>query len=119
MVNVAIVLSSILLAVAGQLLMKKGMLAFGTFPITQIVQNIIPMLTNPFVFGGFALFGFSSILWLAALSRLNLSFVYPMVSIAYVLVTFASIVLFKENVSAIRWTGVAVICFGVFLISRS
>lgn len=117
--NYIILAISISLAVAGQLLMKHGMNQFGTFPISQIIFKIIPMILNPFVFLGFFLFGVSSIFWLAVLSRMQLSFVYPMVSLAYVLVALFSFYFFKENVSLIRWVGIGVICIGVFLISRS
>lgn len=117
--NYLIMLTSILLAVAGQLLMKKGMTDFGAFPATQLLARIIPMFLNPWVFFGFACFGLSSIFWLVVLSRMELSFVYPMVSVAYVLVALASLVFFKESVSLVRWAGIGVIIFGVFLISRS
>jgi len=117
--NYLILLLSILLAVVGQLLMKQGMNQFGAFPITQLHLKIIPMFLNPWVFAGLSAFGISSIFWLVILSRLNLSLVYPMVSLAYVLVALAAVFIFKENVSLIRWVGILIICFGVFLISRS
>lgn len=117
--NILLVLVSILLAVSGQLLMKHGMNLFGAFPISQMHFKIVPMILSPWVFSGFILFGISSLFWLAVLSRMQLSMVYPMVSLAYVLVALASIVLFHENVSALRWAGIAVICLGVVLISRS
>lgn len=117
--NYLIMAISILLAVAGQLLMKRGMMAFGTFPASQLLVKIIPMFMNPYVFFGFACFGLSSLFWLVVLSRLPLSLVYPMVSVAYVLVAFASIVFFKEHVSLVRWIGIGVIILGVYLISRS
>jgi multidrug transporter EmrE-like cation transporter len=119
MTNYLILGISILLAVAGQLLMKKGMVEFGAFPLTQLFQHLIPMFLNPFVFFGFSCFGISSIFWLVVLSRLPLSLVYPMVSIAYVLTAFASMILFKEHVSALRWMGIATIIVGVILVSRS
>jgi len=119
MINYLILFISVLLAVIGQLLMKQGMNQFGTFPVTELLSRIIPMFLNPWVFAGLVSFGISSVFWLVVLSRLNLSFVYPMVSLAYVVVAFASIVFFKESVSLIRWLGILVICFGVFLISRS
>jgi multidrug transporter EmrE-like cation transporter len=118
-VNYIILSISILLAVTGQLLMKKGMMAFGTFPVSKLLQNIIPMFMNPYVFFGFACFGLSSIFWLVVLSRFPISLVYPMVSIAYVLVAFASLIFFKEQVTLVRWLGIATIIAGVILISRS
>ena len=117
--NYLIAIISILLAVAGQLLMKRGMMAFGTFPVSQLLFKLIPMFMNPYVFIGFVCFGLSSIFWLVVLSRLPLSLIYPMVSVAYVLVALVSFLWFKENVSAVRWIGIGVIIVGVFLISRS
>jgi len=117
--NYLILATSILLAVAGQLLMKRGMVLFGTFPATQLLVKLIPMFMNPYVFFGFAAFGLSSLFWLIVLSRMELSLVYPLVSVAYVLVALFSFFVFKENVTMIRWVGIAVIIFGVFLISRS
>lgn len=119
MVHYIFLAVSILLAVAGQLLMKKGMLVFGAYPANQFLAKIIPMFLNPYVFAGVVCFGLSSVTWLFVLSRLQLSFVYPLVSVAYVLVAIASLIFFKESVSLVRWTGIAVIIMGVFLISRS
>ncbi len=117
--NFVILATSILLAVAGQLLMKRGMMMIGTFSITQLHFKLIPMFSNPFVFFGFACFGLSSIFWLVVLSRFEISLVYPIVSVAYILVAIASVIFFKENVTLIRWLGILVIVAGVFLISRS
>jgi len=119
MANYLILAISILLATAGQIFMKKGMVGFGTFPISQLLVKIIPMFTNPFVFIGVICFGASAVFWLVVLSRLPLSLVYPMVSVAYILVAFASIIFFKEQVTLIRWAGILIIVFGVILISRS
>jgi multidrug transporter EmrE-like cation transporter len=110
---------SILMAVVGQLLMKKGMMVFGTFPANQLVSQILPMLFNPYNFFGLILLGSSMVFWLAVLSELELSLVYPMISIAYVLVAIASWIFFKENLTPVRWAGIAVIIIGVVLISRS
>ena len=117
--NYLILATSVLLAVAGQLLMKRGMVLFGTFPATQLLVKLIPMFLNPYVFFGFAAFGLSSLFWLIVLSRMELSLVYPLVSVAYVLVALFSFFVFKENVTMIRWVGILVIICGVFLISRS
>jgi len=117
--NYLIMATSIGLAIAGQLLMKKGMMAFGTFPVSQLLVNVIPMFLNPWVFIGFVCFGLSSLFWLVVLSRMELSLVYPMVSVAYVIVALFSWYFFKENLTVIRWAGILVIILGVILISRS
>jgi multidrug transporter EmrE-like cation transporter len=119
MMNYLIMATSIGLAIAGQLLMKRGMIAFGTFPVSQMLVKVIPMFLNPWVFIGFVCFGLSSLFWLVVLSRMELSLVYPMVSVAYVIVALFSWYFFKENLTVIRWAGIAVIILGVVLISRS
>lgn len=119
MINYIILAISILLAVAGQLFMKKGMMIFGQFRVSQLLVKIIPIFLNPYVFTGLVFFGISSVFWLVVLSRLQLSLVYPMVSVAYLLVAIFSLIFFKENISLIRAAGILVIMMGVFLISRS
>jgi uncharacterized membrane protein len=46
-----------------------------------------------------------------------LSAVYPLQSLAYALGIVAGILIFKEHVPAIRWVGVSVIVFGVYLVT--
>ncbi len=117
--NYILLVLSISLAVVGQLLMKHGMIIFGSFPLVQLPSKLIPMLLNPFVFFGLASFGLSAIFWLVVLSRLDLSFVYPLVSIGYIVVALFSWIFFKENVTFVRWLGIVTICLGVYFISRS
>ncbi|MBN2058210.1 MAG: EamA family transporter [Candidatus Saganbacteria bacterium] len=119
MTNYLFLSTSIILATMGQLLMKRGMMSFGAFPVSQLLSKIIPMFLNPYVFVGLACFGASAVTWLVVLSRMELSLVYPMVSVAYVIVALVSWIFFKENLTLVRWLGILVIMVGVFLISRT
>ena len=119
MSSYSLLFTSILLAAVGQLLMKCGMRIIGVFSITSLPEKLIPIFFNPYVFSGLSCFVISSVIWLVILSRTDLSLVYPMVSIAYIVVVFLSWIILKENVTALRWIGVAIICLGVYLISRS
>lgn len=119
MVNYLLLAISISLAIAGQLLMKQGMMIFGKFPVRELLGRLMPIVFQPYVFIGLACFAVSSIFWLVVLSRIELSFAYPMVSVAYVVVALFSYFIFKENVSLIRWIGILIICLGVYLVSRS
>ncbi len=119
MVNYLLLAISISLAVIGQLLMKKGMQIFGVFPAKEILIRFFPIVFSPLVFLGLFAFAVSSVFWLIVLSRLDLSLVYPMVSIGYIAVALFSVFYLGESVSLLRWAGIFVICIGVFLISRS
>ena len=116
-----LILVSIALAVSGQLFMKVGMSNYqmGEITLLNFIPQFLRIMFRPLVFIGFVFFLISSFFWLLALSKVPLSFAYPMVSISYVLILFFSWLIFRENVGPIRWLGAAIIIFGVYLISRS
>lgn len=64
-------------------------------------------------------FGAATALWLLALSKLNISYAFPLLSAGYVFVALLARSCLGEVVSARRWFAIAVICFGVVLIARS
>ena len=84
------------------------------------LMSMLPVVAlNPFVIGGLAVLVFSMGLHLMALSRVELSFAYPFLSVSYVLVLIAGYFWFGEAVNASRILGVALICGGTFFIARS
>ena len=107
-----LLLVAILLGVVGQLLLKRGMSQYPEFQVGQLLK----LVKNPFVVGGFMSYGFSTLLYFRVLASLDLSLAYPTVSLSYVLVILASKMLFKEQVSIARWLAVIVICIGVGLV---
>ena len=84
-----------------------------------MANSLTKAFLNPYVLGGVGAYGFSSIFWLILLSRVQLSYAYPALSLGYVAVTIVSALLLNETVSPLRWLSVAVICVGVILLSRS
>ena len=75
--------------------------------------------TNFWVVGGLFVYVFSTAFWLVVLSRMNLSYAYPFVSLSYIIMIVASWQLFNENISGLRVLGSLVVALGVFLVSRS
>jgi len=57
--------------------------------------------------------------WLAALSKAPVSIAYPMLSLGYVIVAWAAVVWLGETLSVTKVLGIALICVGVVLVSRS
>ena len=107
-----LLLLAILVGVAGQLLLKLGMMRQPEFRL----YDIAGLLRNWPVLTGFGCYGLSTVLYLQVLAKLELSMAYPTVSLGYVLVIVMSKVLFKESVSPSRWMAVTVICIGVVLV---
>ena len=70
------------------------------------------------IFIGLIFFGTSFLLWIKVLTKNELSYAYPMVSLGYVIVTIASFIIFNETLSLNKILGIVIIIFGVFLINK-
>ena len=108
----SLLLVSIVLSVAGQLSLKRGMSRRADFQLTDLRE----LSRDAFVLAGFCCYGFSLLLYLRALQNLALSLAYPSISLGYVAVVVLSRVLFKEPFSSTRWFALALICAGVALV---
>ena len=118
---VIVLLAAISLGVCGQLFLKHGMLRVGEVELRpkNLVGTVLRIFRNAYVLVGASIFGLSTLLWLMAISRLDLSFAYPMVSLSYVLTAFLSRHFFKEEIKRRRWLSIALICTGVIIVSLS
>jgi len=125
--NFLMIVVCVLLGVCGQLLMKQG-ISYGpnasakgdaVDDMGEIVPYLRAVAMNPLVIGGFALYGLSSVLWLILLTRVELSWAYPMLAMGYIAVVFLSRIFFQEAVTMTRFAGTVVVAVGVWLISRT
>ncbi|HVM11367.1 MAG TPA: multidrug resistance protein [Actinomycetota bacterium] len=121
---IAFILLSVALAAAAQLTLKFGVdrvTEHGRSGIIlgQPVASALRVAREPFVWAGLVLFGMSAAVWIVVLSRTRLSFAYPFAALTYVIILLADRFLLKAQVPPLRWAGVALICTGIFLISRT
>ena len=121
MKNLLLILACVVLGVAGQLLLKQGMSADrdAVDRVSEVLPRLAKAALNPVVVCGFLLYGISAVLWLIVLTRAELSWAYPMLSLGYVLVVVLSRVLFHEAVTMARVLGTLVVVVGVWLIART
>ena len=117
----ALALVSILLLVLGQSLLKYGLIRVGgvNFAGGQILHGLRAILTSPHLLLGFAAYGVSALLWLDVLSKLEISYAFPLVSLTYVITLFVGRFFFGEVITWVRVLGVLVIIGGVILVARS
>jgi len=117
----SLILAGVLLNAAAQLLLKAGTNAVGHFEFSY--ANIVPvglrLALEPFILSGVACYVVSLVVWIMALSRVEVSIAYPMLSIGYVINAVAAWYLFGESLTALRLTGIGFIVVGVFLVARS
>lgn len=114
------ILISVFLGALGQILVKVGAVNLDlNFSPSHLVPSIISILKNLPVMSGIISYGLSFLLWIKVLSKVELSYAYPMVSLGYVLIMIFSYFLFKENITPLRIVGVLFIIVGVILVARS
>lgn len=118
---ITMILLSVFLNATAQICMKKGMLIVGEISggIQAFVTMLPAMITNVYLWISALCYIISILLWLVVLSKVDVSYAYPFLSIGYILSVFAGYFLFHESVSLIRVIGIIVICIGVILISKS
>ena len=122
MFAIGLLVVCILFGAFGQIFMKAGMNQLDK--IDDMAQLLDPdtamsILKNKYVIGGLLLYAISAFLWLGALSTLDVSFMYPMLSLAYVITAILAFVSLGENITVVRWAGIVLVVAGCFLIARS
>ena len=105
---------------AAQILLKYGMMQLGPLSFAGVnpILKILQIVFSPFVFLGLLTFVVSMASHLFVLSKVELSYAYPFLSLAYVAVAFAAWALFGEELSLPRVGGIALICLGTFFIAK-
>ena len=121
LVSFSLILTGVLLNAAAQLLLKAGTNAVGRFAFT--LANALPVgmrfAFEPHIAGGIACYVASLVVWIMALSRVEVSVAYPMLSIGYVVNALAAWYRFGEALTPMRVAGIAIIILGVFMVARS
>ena len=109
--SIALVGFCTLFGAAAQILIKHGANGLSS-------GSPLAMISNPFLVGGYSLYGLSTVLLILALRDGELSILYPVISLTYVWVTLLSLLFFKERVNTWKIAGVAVIVAGVAMLGK-
>jgi len=120
--TLAIAVLCILLLVTGQTLLKFGLLKVGGTSFLGgggFWENVLKMVSTPYIVLGFFVYAVSAIMWLDVLSTLDFSLAFPLVSLTYVFALIIGAFVFHDHVNVTRIFGVTLILGGLFFIVRS
>ncbi len=111
---------SILVGSCGQIMMKLGVNSIGGVSLHGAPeQALIHIFTCPYIIAGLFCVGISMLLWLTVISKLELSFAYPIVALSYIIILLFGWLALSERINATRIAGIGCIMAGVVLISRT
>ena len=120
--SIPMILLSIVLGPLGNVMLGKGMKGVGAVNLKSLRDFFSiagSVLTSPYIWLGIAcLMGFM-IVHMLLLTWADYSYVQPATSLSYATVALLSYFLLGELVTPLRWLGIAVICFGVFIVGRT
>lgn len=117
-----LVFLSVLIGTFGQLCIKAAMLRIGPVAFEgpqEIITGIGNIMRQPLIWVALPLYGTGFLLWAVALSRLQLSFAYPLLASGYLINPLAAMFFFNEIIPPMRWAGILVIMVGIVLVGRS
>lgn len=118
--DLALILTGVLLNATAQLLLKAG--ARSLDGLTLSFANAPTLLEraafNGPIIAGLGCYVVSVAVWILALTRVQVSVAYPMLSIGYVVNAVAAWALFAEELTLQRLAGIVVIIAGCWLVAR-
>ena len=114
------IFGTIFLTVYGQLIIKWKMSEAGPLPQTFIAKVIFltNMMLNPWIISSFTAALIAALCWMAAMTKFDLSYAYPFMSLSFVFVLILSGILFHEPITPLKVIGLGFIIAGIFLGAR-
>ena len=114
------VLGSILFTVYGQIVVKWQVAKAGALPasFSDRIPFMLGLILNPWIISGIVGGFFALLCWLAAMTKFELSYAYPFMSLAFVFVLVLSAVFFHEPLTVAKILGVLLIIAGIIVGSR-
>ena len=112
------ILGAILLTVYGQLVLKWQLSQAGPLPI-GFLNGIVFLLRrfgNLWILSGYAAGVIAALCWMAALTKFDLSYAYPFMSLAFVLVLGLSVVFLREAITIPKTLGMVLIVAGIVIV---
>ena len=106
----------------GNVLLSRGMRQVGSiasYSPLELVAGGLRAATNPYVLAGVGFLIVFFVAHMVVLSWADLSYVLPMTSVGYIVVTALSWWWLGEQVRPLRWAGTVVIMMGVALVGRT
>lgn len=116
----SLIIFGVLLNAIAQLALKAGVRDLGPIGLSmdQVVPTSLRLMGEPYLWTGLTLYAVSVVVWILALSRVDVSIAYPMLSLGYVLNAFAAYWLFGEVLTPMRLAGIGIIIVGVYVLTR-
>jgi multidrug transporter EmrE-like cation transporter len=114
------IFGTILFTVYGQIIIKWQVSNAGAFPedAAEKIWFLLRLAFNPWVISSLCGAFLAFLCWVAAMTKFDLSYAYPFMSLSFVLVLILSALFFHEPITAAKVFGVIFIMAGIIIGAR-
>ncbi|WP_038178841.1 EamA family transporter [Vibrio rhizosphaerae] len=114
------IFATIFFTVYGQLILKVRISKYGALPADffEKLKFLILLLFDPGIFSGFLAAFLASLAWMATMTKFDLSYAYPFMSLNFVIVILLSYIVLDEPISLNNVVGVALIVIGTIVAAK-
>ena len=111
---------TILFTIFSQLVMKWQVNKAGPLPIgiVEKVSFVLSLLLMPWVLLAMASTFLAGVSWMLAMTKFEISYAFPFMSLNYVLILLASFLFFGESFSLPKIVGSLIVVLGILIISK-
>lgn len=113
--------STVLFTVYSQLIMRWQVSQAGALPVDFMgkVQFVAQLFLNPWILSSIVATLFAGISWMLAMTKFEISYAYPWVSLNFVLMLVFGVLLFNESFNSAKLLGTLLVIAGIVVIARS
>lgn len=110
---------TILLSAYGQVIIKWRLNTMPALPdgFLDKILFLLSAIIDPFILSGFVAAFLASLTWMAALTKFQLSFAYPFMSLSFLVVFLLSVFFLNEPFTTKKMIGLALIIVGLIISS--
>lgn len=118
--SMTLILCTVVLTAYSQLIVKWRVSLAGPLPLDLAKKTVflVGLLFDPWIMSAILGAFFAGLAWMAAMTKLDLSYAYPFMSLAFVLVLICSALFFHEVISGPKVVGLLLIILGIIVTSR-
>lgn len=115
------ILLTLAFTVYGQLVLKWQMGGAGPLPHSHWdkLGFLLQQFMNPWILSGFISAFVASLAWMAAMTRFELNYAYPFMSLAFVIVMVLGVLFLGEAVNTSKVVGTLMVVAGLVVIARA
>ena len=117
-----LVLLSESITVIGQVLFKKSTNTIGTYNLkvgSDRIRFLSEVFKKPYLWLGIVVMSMGLVVWLLAIAQGDLSLVFPMGSLQYILILFVAHKFLGEKIDKMKLVGTLLVMAGIVLMSVS